>query len=62
MDELTDYLANTADDGFWEQIQFEARQEAEREPVLVSFLYAAVLRHATLENGLSVILANKLLR
>ena len=60
MDELTEYLANSAEDGFWEQIQSEARQEAEREPMLVSFLYAAVLRHATLEDGLSVILANKL--
>jgi serine O-acetyltransferase len=60
MDELTDYLATSAEDGFWEQIQTEARQVAEREPILVSFLYAAVLRHATLEGGLSVILANKL--
>jgi serine O-acetyltransferase len=60
MDELTEYLATSAEDGFWEQIQTEARQEAEREPLLVSFLYAAVLRHATLEGGISVILANKL--
>jgi serine O-acetyltransferase len=60
MDELTDYLATSAEDGFWEQIQTEARQIAEREPILVSFLFAAVLRHATLEGGLSVILANKL--
>ncbi len=60
MDELAEYLATTADDGVWEQIQTEARQEAEREPALVSFLFATVLRHATLEDGLSVILANKL--
>ena len=60
MDELTDYLATSIEDGFWEQIHAEARLEAEREPVLVSFLFAAVLRHATLEGGLSVILANKL--
>jgi serine O-acetyltransferase len=60
MDELTEYLTNTGEDGFWDQIQSEARQEAEREPVLVSFLFAAVLRHATLEDGLGVILANKL--
>ena len=60
MDELTEYLSSTADDGLWEQIQAEARDEAEREPMLVSFLYAAVLRHTTLEAGLSVILANKL--
>jgi serine O-acetyltransferase len=60
MDELTEYLANSAEDGFWDQIQFEARREAEQEPMLVSFLFATVLRHATLEDGLSVILASKL--
>src|SRR5262245_28111415 len=60
MDELTEYLSSTSDDGVWEQIQAEARQHADREPMLVSFLHAAVLRHATLEAGLSVILANKL--
>ena len=60
MDELTEYLMNSGDDGFWDQIQSEARQEAEREPVLVSFLFASVLRHRKLEDALSVILANKL--
>ena len=60
MDELTEYLANSADDGFWDQIQSEARHEAEREPVLFGFLYASVLRHAKLEDGLSAMLANKL--
>jgi serine O-acetyltransferase len=60
MDELTEYLTNSGEDGFWEQIQAESRQEAQREPVLVSFLHATVLRHKTLEDGLSVILASKL--
>jgi serine O-acetyltransferase len=60
MDELTEYLANSDDDGFWQQIQSEARAGAEREPLLVSFLFATVLTHARLEDGLSVILANKL--
>lgn len=60
MDDLTEDLVASGDDPIWRQIQSEAREEAEREPVLVSFLYAAVLRHATLEEGLSVILANKL--
>jgi serine O-acetyltransferase len=59
MDELTEYLA-TAEDGFWEQIQAEARREADREPLLVSFLFATVMAHKKLEDGLSVILANKL--
>jgi serine O-acetyltransferase len=60
MDELTEHLMNVADDGFWSQIRSEAQREAEREPVLVSFLYASVLRHRKLEDALSVILANKL--
>lgn len=60
MDELTEYLTRSADDGFWEQIHAEARRDADHEPVLVSFLFASVLGHKTLEDGLSVILANKL--
>jgi len=60
MDELTEYLMNSGEDGFWSQIQAEARRETEHEPVLVSFLFASVLRHPNLENALSVILANKL--
>ena len=60
MDELTEYLANSGEDGFWDQIQPEARHEAEREPMLASFLFASVLRHEKLEDGLGVILANKL--
>ncbi len=60
MDELTEYLATASEDGFWDQIQSEARQAADREPVLLSFLSGAVLAHKTLEDGLSMILANKL--
>src|SRR6516162_7292199 len=60
MDELTEYLMNSAEDGFWDQIQSEARREAEREPIFVSFLFASVLRHRKLEDALGVILANKL--
>ncbi len=60
MDELTEYLTNSNDDGFWDQIQSEARQEAEREPILASFLFASVLGHKKLEDGLGVLLANKL--
>jgi serine O-acetyltransferase len=60
MDELTEYLMNNAEDGFWSQIQSEARREAEHEPALVSFLFASVLRHQNLEDALCVILANKL--
>ena len=60
MDELAEYLTNSDDDGFWDQIQSEARQEAGREAVLASFLFASVLGRKKLEDGLSVILANKL--
>lgn len=60
MDELTQYLMDSGEDGFWNHIQAEARRETEREPVLVSFLFASVLRHPNLETALSVILANKL--
>ena len=60
MDELAEYLKNVNGDGFWEQIQSEARREAEREPMLASFLFASVLRHQTLEDSLGVILSNKL--
>jgi hypothetical protein len=59
MDELTEYLSST-EDGFWERIQSEARREAEHEPVLVSFLFASVLRHGNLEDAFGVILANKM--
>jgi serine O-acetyltransferase len=60
LDELTEHLMDLADDGFWGQIQSEAQREAEREPVLVSFLFASVLRHRNLEDALAAILANKL--
>ena len=60
MDELTEYLTTAGEDGFWDQIQSEARHEADREPVLLSFLTGAVLAQQTLEDGLSMILANKL--
>jgi serine O-acetyltransferase len=60
MDELTEFFMTSAEDGFWEQIQQEARREAEREPVLVSFLFASVLRHRKLEDAFGAILANKL--
>ncbi len=60
MDELTEYLSSSGDDGFWDQIQSEAQLEANREPLLVGFLFASVLAQRKLEEGLSVILANKL--
>lgn len=60
MDEFTTDMTSNSEDGVWNQIQAEARQDAEREPLLASFLVAAVLKHAKLEDSLSVILSNKL--
>src|SRR5947199_2812958 len=60
MDELKEFLMSNAEDGFWDKIQSDARRETEREPALVSFLFASVLRHRKLEDALCVILANKL--
>lgn len=60
MDELTEYLTTSGDDGFWDQILVEARQEASHEPLLAGYLFASVLGHKTLEDGVSAILANKL--
>ncbi|MFO1094309.1 MAG: serine O-acetyltransferase [Planctomycetaceae bacterium] len=60
MDELTAYLRDSSEDGFWTAIQTEARREADCEPALVSFLFSSVLRHRNLEEALCVILANKL--
>jgi serine O-acetyltransferase len=60
MDELTEYLTTNGEDGFWDQIHIEVGHDAAHEPVLASFLFASVLSHKTLEDGLSVILANKL--
>jgi serine O-acetyltransferase len=47
-------------DALWESIRLQTRTQAEREPVLASFLYATILNHATLEAALSFHLANKL--
>ena len=45
MDELTEYLASSGEDGLWDQILSEARQVAEREPLLVSYLFVATTAH-----------------
>jgi len=42
-----------AGDPIWEAVKSEARSEAEKEPVLSSFLYASVLSHDCLERALS---------
>lgn len=44
----------------WLRIRTEARQGAEAEPFLASYMYSAILAHATMEGALSFHLANKL--
>ena len=47
-------------DPIWQAIREETAHEAEREPVLASFLHATILNHDTLEAALSFHLAHKL--
>lgn len=47
-------------DVVWDLMRWEAYQEAQREPLLVSFLYSSILNHDSLESSLSFLLANKL--
>ncbi len=44
----------------WDSIRSEASIEAEKEPLLASFLHASILNHNTLENALAFLLATKL--
>ncbi|CAB9525816.1 Serine acetyltransferase [Seminavis robusta] len=51
---------NETYDAVWELLQWEAYQEAQREPLLVSFLYSTILNHKSLESSLAFLLANRL--
>lgn len=44
----------------WDLLRWEAYQEVQREPLLVSFLYSTILNHQSLESSLSFMLANRL--
>lgn len=57
---MTAKVAPIANDSAWDAIRLTARQQAEGEPVLASFLYTTILNHDTLEAALSYHLANKL--
>ena len=54
------YNPDTNTDIVWDLMRWEAYQEAQREPLLVSFLYSSILNHETLESSLAFLLANKL--
>ncbi|KAL6648849.1 hypothetical protein ACP70R_013073 [Stipagrostis hirtigluma subsp. patula] len=53
-------IVDAAGDPIWDAVQSEAKSEAEKEPILSSFLYASVLSHDCLEGALSFVLANRL--
>ncbi|VEU36276.1 unnamed protein product [Pseudo-nitzschia multistriata] len=54
------YDPETSRDVVWDLMRWEAYQEAQREPLLVSFLYSSILNHDSLESSLAFLLANKL--
>jgi serine O-acetyltransferase len=54
------YDPETSTDVVWDLMRWEAYQEAQREPLLVSFLYTSILNHNSLESSLAFLLANKL--
>jgi len=53
-------MNKTVDDPIWQQIREESKADAEKEPVLASFLFEVVLNNATMESALSFHLASKL--
>jgi len=48
------------EDNIWQTIREEVLTEAEREPILASFLHATILKHKSLEDAISFHLASKL--
>ncbi|XP_024177788.1 serine acetyltransferase 4 [Rosa chinensis] len=53
-------VADSSDDPIWDAVREEAKLEAEKEPILSSFLYASILAHDCLEQALGFVLANRL--
>lgn len=53
-------MEQVPDADIWSCIRQEAARDAEREPVLASFLHTVILNHRSLEDALSFILADKL--
>ncbi|KAL2333911.1 hypothetical protein Fmac_015124 [Flemingia macrophylla] len=47
-------------DPIWDAVREEAKLEAEKEPILSSFFYSAILSHDCLEKALAFALANRL--
>ncbi|MQM18834.1 hypothetical protein Taro_051831 [Colocasia esculenta] len=53
-------LPEPALDPIWDAIRDEAKHEADKEPILSSFLYSSILSHDCLERALGFVLANRL--
>lgn len=52
--------SDSVSDPIWDAIRAEAKSEAEKEPILSSFLFASILSHNCLERALGFVLANRL--
>lgn len=52
--------ADSSGDPIWDAVRVEAKLEAEKEPILSSFLYASILAHDCLEQALGFVVANRL--
>jgi len=57
---IPDSVYSNGTDAVWDLMRWEAFQEAQREPLLVSFLHSTILNHDTLESSLAFLLANRL--
>ncbi|OMP11387.1 hypothetical protein CCACVL1_00550 [Corchorus capsularis] len=55
-----DSVAKSGHDPIWVAVRDEAKLEAEKEPILSSFLYASIVAHDCLEQALGFVLANRL--
>lgn len=57
---IPESIYSNATDVVWDMMRWEAYQEAQREPLLVSFLFSSILNHDSLESSLAFLLANKI--
>lgn len=53
-------MSSEEQDPVWTRIRNEAKQQADKEHILASFIHATILNHTSLEGALSFHLANKL--
>ncbi|GKY92575.1 hypothetical protein MPSEU_000227700 [Mayamaea pseudoterrestris] len=54
------YCPENGTDLVWDLLRWEAYQQAQQEPLLVSFLHSTILNHRSLESSLAFLLANRL--